>query len=221
MLTCGSDSRRKSGPNKEFGRRISWREDHPKKRDLLLIYRFPARVDRAGICEIYEMTKVYSGMGLAGVIGSESPVPDSKPSYTNCVQDMRLLIRLTQPITYSQMGEEPAIRNWAQWRACFRAAIPAASCQRTPRPCAGSSRRRTRTREVCWPSSRARFQRATRLPSRRDPPAFTASLAPWNGAIAEIARGIIPGRPRPAPAALFWRNRDWPTAEKPGRWMRA
>ena len=90
--------------------------------DLLLIYRFPARTEGAGICEMYRVERLAKGCRWVWVDRFNQPLPEPETVGENSefVDDMTLVARLNAPISYSEMGRDPAIRRWGRWRARFR-----------------------------------------------------------------------------------------------------
>ncbi len=106
-------------PERGFNRRISSAHE-PRQGDVLLIYKFPASTDGAGICEIYSLAKVGYAYVTRWLDLFGRPEPTRPPAFGYFVTDVKLVARLKKPITYQQMGTKPAIRSWNRWRARFR-----------------------------------------------------------------------------------------------------
>ena len=136
-VTHNDDAWRKYPPERwariPFWRAISRsRDDEIVPGDVLLIYKFPAALPDAGICEIYRMDQVWSEVVQEWGDRFGNPAPDRPPSFAWLVKNMTLVARLRHPITYTQMGTQPAIRQWGRWRARFRGLIN--DCGSLPEP---------------------------------------------------------------------------------------
>lgn len=102
-----------------FHRRVSSMH-RPNPGDILLLYRFPASEEWAGICEIYQMKEIkqaYTTRWVDRFCEAEEARP---PAFAYFVVDMTLAARLTNAVSYSWMGGKKAIREWNRWKARFR-----------------------------------------------------------------------------------------------------
>jgi len=116
-----------------FWRQISRvKDDWPTRGDILLIYKFPARLPDAGIREIYRLDEVTSEMVREWGDRFGLPDPSRPPEFAWQVRQMTLVARLARPITYKQMGTQPAVQQWGRWRASFRGLIN--DCGLVPEP---------------------------------------------------------------------------------------